>query len=195
MNTRKAIRRTSLLLMALAFGAAALLAPTAASADERPCRGSIGNSSVDDLRVPKGKTCVLTGTRVSGNIKVARGAVLKARNVRVEGNVQGTRARLVNVLRGSQIGGDVQVFYGNSANVRGSFIDGNIQFGQNSGFLLAANNRVNGDIQFFKNRGNRAKRVVNNRVDGNLQCKENRPRPTGGGNRVAGNKEDQCARL
>ncbi len=32
-------------------------------------------------------------------------------------------------------------------------------------------------------------------VDGNLQCKENQPRPTGGGNIVHGNKEDQCARL
>ena len=30
------------------------------------------------------------------------------------------------------------------------------------------------------------------RVDGNLQCKGNRPRPTGGGNVVQGDKEDQC---
>lgn len=38
-------------------------------------------------------------------------------------------------------------------------------------------------------------RIVSNRVDGNLQCKEIRPVPTGGGNVVPGNKEDQCARL
>ena len=38
-------------------------------------------------------------------------------------------------------------------------------------------------------------RVSRNRVDGNLQCKENRNSPSGGGNRVRGNKEDQCARL
>jgi hypothetical protein len=33
------------------------------------------------------------------------------------------------------------------------------------------------------------------RIDGNPQCEENRPAPTGGGNVVQGNKEDQCSRL
>ena len=37
--------------------------------------------------------------------------------------------------------------------------------------------------------------LASNHVDGNLQCKENRPAPTGSGNIVQGNKEDQCARL
>jgi hypothetical protein len=37
--------------------------------------------------------------------------------------------------------------------------------------------------------------VRKNRVDGNLQCKSNQPRPVGGGNRVDGNKEDQCRGL
>ena len=32
-------------------------------------------------------------------------------------------------------------------------------------------------------------------ANGNLQCKENVPSPTGGGNVVQGNKEDQCRRL
>ena len=32
-------------------------------------------------------------------------------------------------------------------------------------------------------------------IDGNLQCKENAPPPTGGGNLVHGNAEDQCAML
>jgi hypothetical protein len=38
-------------------------------------------------------------------------------------------------------------------------------------------------------------RIDGNRIDGNLQCKANRPPPTGGGNVVQGNEEDQCARL
>jgi hypothetical protein len=37
--------------------------------------------------------------------------------------------------------------------------------------------------------------ISQNRIDGNLQCKENNPAPTGGGNVVQGNKEDQCKRL
>jgi hypothetical protein len=37
--------------------------------------------------------------------------------------------------------------------------------------------------------------ITDNTIGGNLQCKENDPDPTGGGNVVAGNKEDQCADL
>jgi hypothetical protein len=37
--------------------------------------------------------------------------------------------------------------------------------------------------------------ISSNRVNGNLQCKENQPAPTGSGNTVGGNKEDQCQRL
>jgi hypothetical protein len=37
--------------------------------------------------------------------------------------------------------------------------------------------------------------IDSNRVDGNLQSRENCPRPTGSGDVVQGNKEDQCRRL
>jgi hypothetical protein len=37
--------------------------------------------------------------------------------------------------------------------------------------------------------------IAGNVVNGNLQCKENEPEPVGGGNRVGGNKEDQCEDL
>jgi hypothetical protein len=37
--------------------------------------------------------------------------------------------------------------------------------------------------------------IQGNVIDGNLQCKENKPDPTGGGNEVEGNKEDQCENL
>ena len=48
-------------------------------------------------------------------------------------------------------------------------------------------------MQAFQNTG--GVEIRGNRINGNLQCKENSPRPTGGGNVVGGNKEDQCARL
>jgi len=53
--------------------------------------------------------------------------------------------------------------------------------------------RRDGDVQYFGNRG--TIKITRNRIDGNLQCKENVPAPSGGGNIVQGNKEDQCARL
>ena len=46
--------------------AAAALAPASASAEERTCRGSLGGVTVDNLRVPQGASCTLTGTRVKG---------------------------------------------------------------------------------------------------------------------------------
>ena len=44
--------------------------PTAAYADERVCRGALGAVTVDDLRVPSGATCTLTGTVVKGQLTV-----------------------------------------------------------------------------------------------------------------------------
>jgi hypothetical protein len=52
---------------------------------------------------------------------------------------------------------------------------------------------VKGDIQLFENDG--ALVVSTNRINGNLQCKENDTEPTGGGNVVGGNAEDQCEDL
>ena len=73
-----------------------------------------------------------------------------------------------------------------------SMIDGSVQLKQGGSARIEGAN-VNGDIQLFSNRGSQV--VRNNYVDGNLQCKSNVPAPTGGGNRVEGNKEDQCRRL
>jgi hypothetical protein len=168
-------------------------APVAVQAEERTCRGFIGNTTVDNLRVPDGATCTLNGTRVKGTIKVETNAVLHAYRVQVIGNVQGENARAVNVYAGSSVGGSVQVKQGHSAKIVGTRVNGDIQFDENDGFLTANDNRVGGNIQVIKNFGGVA--INRNVVDGNLQCKENAPRPTGGKNVVHGSKEDQCARL
>jgi hypothetical protein len=163
--------RRVLVLVALAAGSVIVTAGPA-SAEERTCRGSIGATTVDNLRVPSGATCTLNGTKVKGTVKVERGATLHARNLRVVGNVQAEGASAVNVA-GSQVGGSVQVVQGGSSRLD--------------------RNSVKGDVQYFENRG--AISITSNRIDGNLQCKANDPAPTGRGNVVGGNKEDQCARL
>jgi hypothetical protein len=164
------MRRTPV-LTALAV-AAGLGVPATAAAEERTCRGTIGAVTVDNLRVPQQATCRLQGTIVQGTIKVEHAARLVASAVRVIGNVQAEGAASVTVAS-SRVGGSVQVVQG-----RDSRLD---------------RNAVNGDVQYFENRGRIS--ITANRIDGNLQCKENRPAPTGGGNIVQGNKEDQCARL
>jgi hypothetical protein len=78
--------------------------------------------------------------------------------------------------------------------IKASNIGGNLQLDNNSVRLVAQRNIIDGDLQAFSNT---SKRIVirYNTIDGNLQCKDNRPAPRGGFNRVSGNKEDQCARL
>ena len=185
-------RGTAGLTAALALVVAAA-APTAAHAEERTCRAKLGRVTVDNVRVPQGATCTLTGTYVKGTVKVERRARLFARAVRVVGNVQAENARRVNVVRSSRIGGSVQVKQGGAARVAGSRINGDVQYDHNRRYLVVNGNRVGGSIQVVGNRG--GAEVYRNVVNGNLQCKENRPRPRGGGNRVGGSKEDQCARF
>jgi hypothetical protein len=71
-------------------------------------------------------------------------------------------------------------------------VGGSIQIRQGATATLQRND-VRGDVQSFTNRGAQTFRA--NVIDDNLRCKENVPAPTGGGNTVDGNKEDQCARL
>ncbi|MBA3517244.1 MAG: hypothetical protein H0T75_06305 [Rhizobiales bacterium] len=175
----------------LALGASLLSVP--ALAEERVCRGTIGATTLDNVRVPQNATCVLNRTRVKGTITVQSNARLFASGVVVIGNVQGENARNVVVDDGSRVGGSVQVVQGLAATVADSRIDGSIQTESNDQAIRVLRNRVGSDVQAFQNTG--GVQISRNVIDGNLQCKENRPRPTGGGNVVQGNKEDQCARL
>lgn len=152
--------------------AASLVSAPVASAEERVCHGSIGATTVDNLRVPTGATCSLTGTDVEGTVKVERGGRLVASTVRVVGNIQSEGHTSVSV-GSSTVGGSIQLKQGGGASIRA--------------------NRVTGDVQSFTNRGTQV--ISSNRINGNLQCKENVPAPTGSGNIVGGNKEDQCRSL
>ena len=186
--------RTISALAMTALAAPLLLLPAApASAEERVCRGTIRATTVDNLRVPQYASCVLLGTRVKGTVKVEFNATLRAEDIVVVGNVQAENAKSVRVLDGSRVGGSVQVKQGGGAVVSDSRIDGDIQYDSNLAMLRALRNKVGGSIQAFQNTG--GLEVRRNTIDGNLQCKENSPPPTGGGNIVGGNKEDQCARL
>lgn len=185
-------RTTSIFLLPLAVAALGV-SPGAAAADETTCRGTIGATTEDNIRVPQGATCTLNGTTAKGTVKVERDATLRARGVRVIGNVQAENARRVNVLRSSRIGGSVQVVQGEAAKVADSRVNADILYDDNAGRLKALRNRVGGNVQAFQNTG--GVEISSNKIDGNLQCKENVPQPTGGGNVVDGNKEDQCRSL
>ncbi len=172
---------------------ALFLLPLQAAAEETLCSVALDNTVVDNLLVPSNSECVLQNTRIMGTIQVAANAVLTARRIVVIGNVQAENARQVNILDNSRIGGSVQIKQGGGAIISDSIIESDIQFESNAQPFKVLRNDIGGNLQVVQNSG--SVEIQYNTIDGNLQCKENSPAPTGGANRVGGNKDDQCARL
>lgn len=152
--------------------AAALGIPPISYSGEYVCVGALGPVRADNILVPPGHTCELVGTRIKGGIKVEDGATLHASGINVQGSLQAKKAADV-VVTNSAFAGGVQVEEGVAARLASSRVGSGVKFEKNTGTLVISNNTVNG----------------------NLQCKENSQAPTGGGNVVSGNKEDQCAGL
>lgn len=185
--------RRALAPAAIALVAGAGLVACEPVVDPARCNGTLGRATVEDVHVPSGSTCTLDGTRVGGDVTIARDGALHTRGAAIDGNVQGAGHRLVTVRSWSYVGGSVQLEAGGEVQVADSLIDGNIQVDDNRGKVGVARDVVDGDVQLFGNRGGTY--VSGNRVGGNLQCKANSPAPYGGGNTVHGDKEDQCRAL
>jgi len=162
-----------------------------AHGEDYVCYGYAGSMMVDNLIVPQGVACTLYGTFVKGSIKVEKNAALSASRIYVIGNIQAENAAQVDVLSGSDVGGNIQIKQGGGAVIDGVRIKGDLQFEKNRSGLTVNRNTIGGNLQAFKNSG--CLSITQNAIDANLQCKENWPAPTGGGNIVRGNREDQCA--
>ena len=183
------------LAIALASVLALIISAPAALAEERVCRGTIGATTVDNLKVPQGASCTLNGTRVEGTVKVERNARLSASGIRVKGNVQSEGFKNILLRQGSVVVGSVQLENGlrdGSGRVLNTRINGDLQYFSNRAKMVARGNTILANLQANQNTGGLV--IENNRIAENLQCQSNNPRPTGGGN-TAGNKEGQCARL
>jgi len=139
---------------------------------EYRCTGTARYITADNLLVPSGKTCNLAGARIKGTVKVEDGATLNASGIYVKGSLQAKKAASVNISD-STFAGSVEVEEGGSAQLYGAQVMGDAKFVKNTGSLI----------------------ISNNTIKGNLHCKENSLMPTGGGNLVQGNKEEQCSGL
>src|ERR687895_1304323 len=178
---------------AMAVLASAVFA-SAAQAEERVCRGTIGAVTVDNLLVPQGASCTLNGTRVEGTVKVERNATLVANTIRVKGNVQSEGFKNITLRQSSVVVGSVQLengLDGGSGRVLNSKVNGDLQFFSNDARMIARGNTLLANFQANQNTGGLV--IENNKIAENLQCQSNNPSPTGGGN-TAGDKEGQCAR-
>ena len=185
------------------------------------CSGT-RTGTFDNVTVPVGATCTLRNSTVQGNLMALENARLYVFSTTVRGNIQGDKARIVQVT-GGRVDGDIQIVQGTSPGALGASVtggtvvtggdiqiekmstgrvivsdarvnNGNIQIVENntSTRLEIVRNRTGGNMQVFKNRGAGQKIVRGNTVAQDLQCKEN-THPFIGGPNTAGDKEDQCA--
>ena len=187
---------------------------TSALADERNCGAPmpgfevIGAVTVDNVIVTgEGRTCLLLGTTVTGNVVVEPTNALGANGATIAGNVEADGTDLVQLFRGTTVGGDVVIERSASVSpfvnqICGTIIGGNPKIIDNTistqigsgvciGFL-GGGNIVGGNVEVENNTGGVG--IASNLIGGNLVCKNNLPAPTpGAANAVGGNKEDQCA--
>ena len=155
-----------LILMSMLLG---LSAPVLA---DFQCNGSIKNKTIDD-NVKITQQCTLDRVTVKGNVMVYANAKATILNSTIDGNLES---------KGSF----------SQVTAKNNTIDGNIQLEKGKTIQLQ-NNRVDGNIELKENRS--SIQVTANQVDGNLKCESNSQKPTGGQNRVKGDKEEQCSHL
>ena len=192
--------RTRLVVATSVIALVAVVGVPGAFGETTKCIGApiAGTTTLDNVKVPRGATCTLSGVKVKGNIKVGEDATLIATNVNVKGSIQAKEFTSVRINGASKIGGSIQLIEGFAttgalATINGTRVKGEIQLDENFGAVVITNNRVNGDVQLFDNAGSSS--IATNLIGGNLQCKENFPAPIGAGNMVKGNAEDQCEGL
>ena len=158
--------------------------PTPPTTSASACNGTIGAITVDEVRVPSGASCILDGTRVQGNVLVARDGSVSANGARIIGNIQAEDARRVATANGTTVGGSVQVKRRAVADVQNTTITGSLQIEEAGASLTANNVRIGGNLQVIKAG---AATIGATFVNGDLQLEENRGALASTGAEVRGN--------
>lgn len=152
----------------------------------------IGAVTVDNVQVPAGQACRLTGTTVRGSVQVAPGGILLAGSaVNIAGDVQGDSAAHVQVTgSASRIGGNYELEGGGSGTLTGVQVAGDVFVNGIADVITVRNATVRGGMQITDNLG--GGEISGNRITGNLQCTGNVPAPLASNNTAAA-IEGQCA--
>lgn len=165
-------------------------APAGLRGNIRCSNWRVGVVTVDNVEVPAGMACRLTGTTVRGSVQVEPGGVLIAGDVIVAGSVQGSQAAHLQVSgAASRIGGSVQAEGGGSLTVEDARVTGDVFANGLLDLVEVRNAQVGGNVQITDNLG--GGEIVGNRINGNLQCTGNLPAPLASDN-VAAQIENQC---
>ena len=166
------------------------LCPYAGSAQAPRCQGAVqlgGNLAIAGR-------CELEDTEVRGTVTLFPGGSLTARDVRIRGDLEGSRADFV-AMQDSRVDGKVnlQELVGDLTTIEQTTIRGDLVLTSNRSRLEILNNELGRNLQARSNTGGVL--ISGNSIDDNLECWANVPAPVGVGNRVDGDSEGQCAEL
>lgn len=125
----------AVLTAGLAIGASLALAlPAQAHGARQPvtCNGTIGATTVGNVVVADGTSCVLTGTKVKGSVTVGVGAVLDMSDVTVYYDVTSNGARVT--ATDSSVGGSFTHTGGGQVRLTDTYVDCNVTISSDSAF-------------------------------------------------------------
>jgi hypothetical protein len=132
-----------LTLATVAASLVMLVVPPSAMADDTRCVGPLTGVH-DNVVVPEGSVCLLTGAVVRGNIKVLQDASLSSFNNEVGGNIEGDKAANVGIF-GNRVGGNIDL-----VEVRGP---GQVIQNFNVKIFICASTLSDGDVKITKGVG------------------------------------------
>lgn len=139
-------------------------------------------------------SCELTGTEVRGNVILFAGGSLIARNVRIRGSLEGSRANFVD-MRSSRVDGSLKLeeMVGDVSTIELTNLRDDVLLARNRSRLEILNNTIEEGFVATANTGGLL--IAGNSIGEDLECAGNTPAPVGIGNLVGGNAEGQCERL
>ena len=137
--------------------------------------------------------CQLSGADVRGDVLIFAGGALVARDTRIRGNLEASRADFVELV-GVRVDRNVslQELVGDSSRVDSSDLRGSVMLTGNRSRFEILDNDVSHDLGAFGNTG--GLQIAGNAIEGNLECSGNTPPPTLLGNRIGGDAQGQCGR-
>jgi hypothetical protein len=176
----------------LAVAALALYARGASAQDATCPTAATGETIRSNLNVVA--RCELSNVEIRGNVTLFAGGSLIARDVRVRGNLEGSRADFVD-LDGSRIDGHLKLleFVGDLSTLESTEVRGDVDLTDNRSRLELTNNDLGGDLRVFGNTGGVL--LAGNAIDDDLRCGGNAPAPTGTANQVDDDASGQCEDL
>jgi hypothetical protein len=164
-----------------------------ASAQDSNCLLDIGAVTVSG-NVLIATSCELTGTEVRGNVILFAGGSLIARNVRIRGRLEGSRADFVD-MEGGRVDGAVRLeeMVGDLSTIELTNLRGDVLLTANRSRFEILNNTI---ARYLRANGNTGGLLIaGNSIGEDLECAGNTPTPRGIGNSVEGDAEGQCADL